>query len=136
MRKSSLLFQAVKCNAKLAVAHVKWRTRNYLPRMKHTFWDFFRTSSTNPNIDLVKKLKRAPTVYCFKIGNSQTLASDKSSASNLSGRRLKKISGPMAPSADPTHSCSCRMTKISTQKNPISNQPSKIYSGIYLKWNK
>jgi hypothetical protein len=84
------------------------REKQHLIGLKgFTFRDFCFISPIIPKTESVKKLKWAPIVYCFRIGKSQTFASDRSSASKLRGRRPKKVSGPNAPRADPRHSCSC-----------------------------
>lgn len=76
-----------------------------------TSWDFCFIRLTIPNMCSEKKLKRAPITCCFRMGNSQVLASEAISTSKLSGTILKNFSGPIALTADPRHSLSCKLKR-------------------------
>ena len=103
----SFSFKLAQANEnKDSATRIRRRLEGTLASKYHTNADFRDMAPIMGKIDSVKKLNRAPIIYCFKIGNNQRFASVRTSESNLSGKMLKNVSGPIARSADPTHSCS------------------------------
>lgn len=121
MKRFVPLDQAVKSMMLLVIPHNKYNTKFHHYEEVNTIRDFCFMSLTIFKIDPLKKLKWAPTVYCFRTGRTQTFASAWSSTSNLRGRILKNISGPIATRADPTHSCSWGFNQ-SRQTSSISTR--------------